>query len=132
MKKVIILSLSLLFVIMFSGCGTAASGTVQKDTGNVNANSYTFYATIHEISSSGQLQVSGLDINDINYRGKFTISTTDQTKFIWRGTDISINDLKPDDIISIQFSGEVKETYPASLTADKIYYLGDRLDNKNE
>ncbi|MDO5522392.1 MAG: hypothetical protein Q4G58_18005 [bacterium] len=128
MKKSILSLLFVLFIATLSGC-------VMKDTPATEpttqvSESYTFYAAVTSITDSGVLYVKGLEVNDINYRGKFAVSTTDKTKFTWRGTDISITDLKPNDIISIQFSGDVQETEPASLKADRIYYLGDRLDKK--
>ena len=52
----------------------------------------TFYATITDIRDH-TFAVTGMEVNDINFRGKFTCSIVEETKITWRYTDISINDL---------------------------------------
>ena len=49
--------------------------------------SQTFYATISDIQDN-TLTVTGMEINDINFRGEFRFSVTEETKIIWRYTDI--------------------------------------------
>lgn len=74
----------------------------------------TFYATISEIQGN-TLKVTGMEINDINFRGEFCFSLAEKTKITWRYTDISMEDLDVGDPISITFTGEVLETYPAKI-----------------
>jgi len=85
----------------------------------------TFYAEIIEINGSGLL-VEGLSINDINFRGQFSLSIDEKTKLEWRYTEISLSDLDVGDRISITFSGEILESYPAIIgNAEKIQLLDD-------
>ena len=86
----------------------------------------TFYAEIKEINNNNAFLVEGLSVNDINYRGDFTFSVVEETKLEWRGTEISISDLKVGDNISITFDGEILDTYPAQIKeVIKIQLLDD-------
>lgn len=78
----------------------------------------TFYATISRIydTNGNALLVKGMEVNDINFRGEFQISVKDETKIIWRGTDIAFEDLDVGDNISITFTGGVKESWPGKIS----------------
>ena len=68
----------------------------------------TFYANIENIKEYNNggfyINVRGLEVNDINYRGKFTFNINDNIDMTWRGEKIGISDLKEGDIISITFT----------------------------
>ena len=53
----------------------------------------TFYAAITDISDSS-ITVQGMEINDINFRGRFTFPVMEETSYLWRGTRISPKDLE--------------------------------------
>ena len=74
----------------------------------------TFYAVITDISDSS-ITVQGMEINDINFRGRFTFPVMEETSYLWRGTRISPKDLEEGDNISITFTGLVQETSPAGI-----------------
>lgn len=74
----------------------------------------TFYATISDIQGN-TLKVTGMDVNDINFRGEFSFSVAEETKITWRYTDISMEDLDVGDSVSITFTGEILETYPVGI-----------------
>lgn len=87
----------------------------------------TFYAKILEIDGN-YFHVEGLEINDINHRGEFTFTVSEDTMLEWRNTKLLMTsgDLDVGDLISITYSGSVQETYPARLTkVDKITLLDD-------
>lgn len=85
----------------------------------------TFYATIKTVQESG-LDVKGLAVNDINYRGDFSLDIHDGTEIEWRSENMPLSDLKPGDRISITYSGAILETYPARITdVQKISLLND-------
>ena len=44
----------------------------------------TFYAVITDISDSS-IGVQGMEINDINFRGRFTFPVMEETSYLWRG-----------------------------------------------
>ena len=71
----------------------------------------TFYANIDSIKQyndgSFHLNVKGLEINDINYRGNFTFKVDDSIDMTWRGEKINISQLKEGDNISITFTDEI-------------------------
>lgn len=76
--------------------------------------SNTFYATIDSVSERSIL-VTGISINDINYRGQFDILITDATVLEWRKTNITISDLTVGNTVSITYTGTIRETSPAQI-----------------
>lgn len=87
----------------------------------------TFYATISDIQGD-TLRVTGLTVNDINFRGEFCFSIEKETRITWRYTDIPVDDLEVGDHISITFTGEVLETYPGQIQhVEVIQLLDDEL-----
>lgn len=87
----------------------------------------TFYAKITEIHDN-YLLVDGLDINDINFRGKFSISLSEKPAFVWHGTSIEKSKLSVGNTISITFSGDILESSPAQInTVYRIIVLDDEI-----
>lgn len=65
-------------------------------------------------------------VNDINYRGAFDFEVSDETKLVWRGTEMTISEFHIGDSVSITYSGEIQETSPARiLDVVKIQLLDD-------
>lgn len=92
-----------------------------------NNNQQTFYAEIEEIKDNFIL-VKGLSVNDINFRGEFTISVVGETELEWRNTKINVTDLNVGDNISITFTGEILDSYPAQIKdVVKIQLLDDEI-----
>lgn len=84
----------------------------------------TFYAVISDIGDN-TLTVTGLDVNDINFRGEFSFSIAEETKVTWRYTDISIADLDAGDHISITFTGAILATSPGQIQQVEVVQLLD-------
>lgn len=101
MKKLIFV---LLAVLLLAGC-------VQEEETPLTD---TFYATILTIDQN-VLLVEGLEVNDINTRGRFYIQVDENTRLDWLGTEITLSDLDVGDRIAITWSGLVQETYPARI-----------------
>ncbi|MBT9780008.1 hypothetical protein GPL15_26425 [Clostridium sp. MCC353] len=74
----------------------------------------TFYATI-ERKSADSIIAAGLEINDINSRGRFECRISDKTVLDWRYTDISLEDLDEGDLVAVTYTGEVLEISPAVI-----------------
>lgn len=90
----------------------------------------TFYATIEKIYDSKFL-VKGLEVNDINHRGEFYISISENTELTWRGTKLEISDFNVGNNISITYDGSVLETYPAKiLNVFRIQLLDDEFEKE--
>lgn len=56
----------------------------------------TFYAKIDSIrEDNGTIHISatGLDVNNINWRGKYNFSVKENNDTIWRGVKIPVSDL---------------------------------------
>ncbi len=80
-----------------------------------------FQAAITSIGD-GYVIVEGLDSNDINHRGAFSFGTKDIV--IRRGdTILTLDDLEVGDTVSVTYTGEVLECYPASITAVEVAVL---------
>ena len=75
----------------------------------------TFYATVTEVQE-GSLLVEGLEVNDINHRGAFTVPVDDATRITWRYEAMDFSELKPGQTVSIAYRGSVQESDPAGLT----------------
>ena len=92
-----------------------------------NNDQQTFYAEIEEIKDNFIL-VKGLSVNDINFRGEFTISVVEETELEWRNTKINVTDLNVGDNISITFTGEILDSYPVQIKGVvKIQLLDDEI-----
>lgn len=87
--------------------------------------SQTFYANISDIQDH-TITVTGMEVNDINFRGKFCFVITEATKITWRYTELSMDDLEIGDSISITFTGEVLAIDPGIIqNVDLIQLLDD-------
>lgn len=91
----------------------------------------TFYANIENIKQyndgSFHLNVTGLEVNDINYRGIFTFKVDDSMDMTWRGEKVKVSDLKEGNNISITFTDEkINDISPTPLReVIKIQILDD-------
>ena len=64
--------------------------------------------------------------DDFNFRGEFRFIVSDDTKLEWMYEDISVNELCIGNNISITFTGDIQETYPAVIMdVTKIQLLDD-------
>ena len=102
---------------------------IESASQNISYNNtqQTFYAEIEEIKDNFIL-VKGLSVNDINFRGEFTISVVEETELEWRNTKINVTDLNVGDNISITFTGEILDSYPAQIKdVVKIQLLDDEI-----
>lgn len=82
------------------------------------------YAEILSIDGN-HFHVKGLDVNDINGRGEFTFTAKENTRLVWRGTELSLSDFSVGDKIAFYYSGMVYETYPAQIPDVRIIKLLD-------
>ena len=87
-------------------------------------NAQTFYANIQSIKQyndgSFHLNVKGLEVNDINYRGNFTFKVDDSRNIVWRGEKIKVSDLKEGSNISITFTDEIIRSISPSPLEDVV------------
>lgn len=112
--------ISVVFIVLSFLAGYALGSAQNKAEPSV-----TFYAEIQKIQDNYML-VEGLEINDINTRGSFDFSIDEDTILEWRHTEISISDFEIGDLVSITYTGSVKESYPAGITkVVKIQLLED-------
>lgn len=130
-QKIIAMSILVaLFCIGFLLGIFTGLGRKNKELENQKEN--VFYATIETIRHNNgktSLLVKGLDINDINYRGKFSFSIDNNTELLWRYTKIDSSNLKVGQNISIAHSGEVLTSYPAQLTkVTRVIVLDDEIE----
>lgn len=95
-----------------------------KNTADTDKNTFceVVYAEILEVNGN-TFHVKGLDVNDINGRGEFTFSAKENTRLVWRGTEIPLADFKKGDKIAFYYGGEVLETFPAQIPDVRIIKL---------
>ncbi len=112
-KIVIILGLIVIIGISFTiGLFIGQRNAPKNDLAIRKAyDAQTFYANIQSIKQyndgSFHLNVKGLEVNDINYRGNFTFKVDDSMNMVWRGKKIKVSDLKEGTNISITFTDEI-------------------------
>ncbi|MCD7916916.1 MAG: hypothetical protein LUF84_00370 [Clostridiales bacterium] len=76
----------------------------------------TFYATIDGVNQDySSLTVTGLEVNNVNFRGSFSFSAEDAA-LEWRGTELTFDELREGQTVSVTFTGDVSETDPAGLS----------------
>lgn len=91
----------------------------------------TFYAKIDSImEDNGTIHISatGLDVNNINWRGKYNFSVKENTDIIWRGVKIPVSDLGVKNNIAITITdGTILDVVPTLLQEiEKIELLDDK------
>lgn len=125
MKNLIKCGIILLFALLIFWAGYTVGQNKTVEGLSDEGDSITFYAQIKEINGNSML-VSGLKENDVNFRSEFYLYITSNTKLEWHFTDIALSDFVPGQNISVTFSGEVQETYPAQIkSVNKICLLDD-------
>ncbi len=91
----------------------------------------TFYAKIDSIrENNGTIHISatGLDVNNINWRGKYNFSIKESTDIVWRGVKIPVSDLGVKNNIAITITDETTpDVVPTPLQEiEKIELLDDK------
>lgn len=76
--------------------------------------SQTFYAVITQKSGS-HLIVEGIPENDINHRWSFRFTMEEKVPILWRGVELTLDDLDEGDLIAVTYSGSVMEISPAII-----------------
>ena len=112
MKKRI--GIILLCVLIATGFYLIGYQTAKEEIPSIQQTSQTFYVKITDLNGD-QFAVQGLEVNDINFRGEFTFSVTEETALLWRGTAMKLSEFDIGDSVSITFTGAVLESYPAVI-----------------
>lgn len=91
----------------------------------------TFYAKIDSIrENNGTIHISatGLDVNNINWRGKYNFSIKESTDIVWRSVKIPVSDLGVKNNIAITITDEtIPDVVPTPLQEiEKIELLDDK------
>ena len=67
-------------------------------------------------------------VNDVNHQGQFSFTAEVDTRLLWNGAEISLEDLQPGQRVAITYSGDRLEIYPASLPeVYQVLLLEDKL-----
>lgn len=112
-KIIIVIGIILIFLVSFIVGLFIGKRSVVNDNIAISNIVYgqTFYAKIESIEQyndgSFHVNVKGLEINDINYRGNFTFKIDDSITITWRGEEVRVSDLKKESNISITFTDEI-------------------------
>lgn len=126
-KKIIGFVIAVLYSVVIAGVFYFIGYKVAYDRMENSASALvhqTFYATISDIQGN-TLIVKGMEINDINFRGNYCFSVAEETKIMWRFTDISIEDLDIGDNISITFAGTILLSDPGQILGVEVIQLLD-------
>lgn len=131
-KILIIIGIIIIMGVSFVlGIFVGQMNAPKNDLAFTKVSGQTFYANIESIKQyndgSFHINVKGLDVNDINYRGNFTFKVDDNMDMTWRGEKVKVSDLKEGNNISITFTDEtVNDISPTPLReVIKIQILDD-------
>ncbi|MBQ9767171.1 MAG: hypothetical protein IJW37_03615 [Lachnospiraceae bacterium] len=137
-KRTIVLSIVciVLIFIVFVLCFLVANkergyegenNSIESKQSSEIPNSYVgFCAEVIQVFEDDMIEVDGLEINNSpNLLGPYWVRT-ENALFLWCSEKIRKDDLKEGDIVFIQFGGYIKPSNPASIKAERIYYLGDK------
>ena len=126
-RAILIVAVVLLIIGAFIGGYFAGKSGQRVETQYAWSDSEVVYAEILSVKD-GFFHVKGLDVNDINGRGEFTFSVHENTRLLWRGTELSLSDFEVGDRIALFYTGEVLESYPAQIqNVAKIKLLDDEV-----
>ena len=111
-KILIIIGIIIIMGVCFVlGIFVGQMNAPKNDLAFTKVSGQTFYANIESIKQyndgSFHINVKGLDVNDINYRGNFTFKVDDNMDMTWRGEKVKVSDLKEGNNISITFTDEI-------------------------
>ena len=111
-KILIIIGIIIIMGVSFVlGIFVGQMNAPKNDLAFTKVSGQTFYANIESIKQyndgSFHINVKGLDVNDINYRGNFTFKVEDNIDMTWRGEIVKVSDLKEGNNISITFTDEI-------------------------
>lgn len=114
-KRAILIVVVIALVIgAFVGGFFAGKSGQRVETQPVWSDTEVVYAEILSVDD-GRFHVRGLDVNDINGRGEYTFSAKENTKLVWRGTELSLSDFNAGDRIAFYYDGIVLETFPGQI-----------------
>ena len=111
-KILIIIGIIIIMGVSFVlGIFVGQMNAPKNDLAFTKVSGQTFYANIESIKQyndgSFHINVKGLDVNDINYRGNFTFKVDDNMDMTWRGEKVKVSDLKEGNNISINYTDEI-------------------------
>ncbi len=124
-SQILVGILLIVFVLIFYCIGYKV-GYNKSENSYMDIQTDTFYAEITNMKD-GNFSVTGISMNDINYRGDFNFAVlSEETELEWRGTPMLISEFEVGDLISITFSGAIQESDPAYIeNVVKIKLLDD-------
>lgn len=117
------------FLLVFAGANVGAFllGRASMEYTVSWEDTEVFYAEILERRENSFL-VEGLSVNDVNHQGQFSFTAEVDTRLLWNGAEISLEDLQPGQRVAITYSGDRLEIYPASLPeVYQVLLLEDKL-----
>ncbi len=101
-------------ILLAVAAGGFFAGRASVQNGLMSISGSTFYATIEQVGDNWLL-VEGLEVNDINHRGAFSLSISEKTKLVWHHTELLFEELGVGQNVAVTYTGPVLESYPAQL-----------------
>lgn len=127
MKRIICLSMAFIMLTLFAGCCTTFKNDNIDDSQDVaDTGIYTFDAQVIE-SGTSILVAPDKDSNEIKSSDKIAVSIDDGAITGQNGEHIAKDELKAGDLIKITYNGEIRESYPAQITASLIELTGRKI-----
>ncbi len=134
-QKIFIIIGIVVIIVVSCGIGVFIGQRIvqKKDLEVIKVSSQTFYAKIESIKQyndgSFLINVKGLEVNDINYRGNFTFKVDENIDITWRGEKAKFSDLKVGNDISITFTDEIIASISPTPLKEviKVQLLDDRF-----
>ncbi|MGF7143550.1 hypothetical protein HNQ56_001977 [Anaerotaenia torta] len=134
-RRIRYLSIILMLVLLLGGCAAGdrkgkESPGIEGDTGAADINpqggeeeQYSFRAEVIEAGDSLLIAPSE-DSGERKSSDKITVNTAGAELVNEKGEAITLDQLKPWDILVITYNGVILESYPAQITASKVERVG--------
>ncbi len=133
-KKIKFVMLCLVLILFAGGCGTISSkqsgnnGAPNTQKGNEDNpddedSQVTFKAEVIEAGKS-LLVTPDKDSSESKSSDKISVNITELLLKGLNGEDITLQDLKPGDILEITYNGVILESYPAQISSSNIKVVG--------
>ncbi len=101
--------------------------TDQGTTDQVDQSAVVFQAEVISVENGSLLVASDPESNEYKSSDRMYVNTIDAVITNQEGEEITLEDLKPADVLKITYSGVILESYPAQITASKIEVIDHKV-----
>ncbi len=108
--------------------GNTDQGNIDSgNTDQVDQSAVEFQAEVISVENGSLLVASDPESNEYKSSDRMYVNTIDAVITNLEGKEITLEDLKPADVLTITYSGVILESYPAQISASKIQVIDHKV-----